>query len=610
MQVGQTNYINQNNYVVLDENEEDAEFDELETHYDFFVNQRNNGEGREAPPNTRGTVQMDTRQANEEQPQATQRRTPRVRILNGNQLLHLGEGTIYFWTTAALSNSFQAFKDGLRNAHQIELEQHREEEYVLTFHGSTPERTHYTQREVEIIKRNVQRETTYDNYLKLDGVLSESQLVLVKQTYQISDSTKYRIKDRSIKGEALTGKKRGRKEGMNLKITDETIMWIKRKVDQNPCITLIALKKQLNKAAEEDATLSSVRSPESIRVILNKLGYSRKRLTKQPINRNTEYAMKKRKVWGDHFIRMVKLDVQLVFVDEAGFCRGQLSHFGFSPIGKSTTATVDQIRHQNNTVIAGMAIGHPLYAEIITGACNNERFLDFCRNLIQFLKQHLDMTRPVCVIMDNARIHTNGVFELFWSHHIYVLKTIPYSPQTNAVEKVFSQTKSIMTQILGSNYEYAVEKTKLLKDQVEREFETNYLNLVSRYDVGGDNEGNSIFGEIGTQTVDVNLERFNRELNRLQERKERSLERCNTRENEVNSTSDTIEDDLYKSMVLDSFERVSIANTMHYLAFTIKVAHSCSHGYPLLMDGSFYRDYQITDDEELLALYNQFNGAN
>ena len=215
------------------------------------------------------------------------------------------------------------------------------------------------------------------------------------------------------------------------------------------------------------------------------------------------------------------------------------------------------------------------------------------------------MMKPVCVIMDNARIHLNGVHDLFWSHHIYILKTIPYSPQTNGVEKVFAQVKAFMQEYFGNNYDFAEKTTDLLKMLVEKEYETKYYQLVSRYDIANNNY-DEFPGEFENGTVHVNSREFNEKLEALMREKEEALERYVRREHQVSSNADEVDEELYKAMVMDAFGRVSVANTWHYLAFTMKVAHSCLHSYPLQMGKKFYKQYQINDDPELLALYIRY----
>ena len=156
-----------------------------------------------------------------------------------------------------------------------------------------------------------------------------------------------------------------------------------------------------------------------------------------------------------------------MFVDESGFNRGLIGNYGYSRKGVPPTITVDKIKHGNHSAIAALIIGSKPYVEVIEGACNNERFQLFCRNLVSHLKQTLDLRRPCVVIMDNATIHRTGIHEIFWSEHIYLLKTIPYSPQTNPIEMSFNQAKIALQQIFSSNDNYTRTLTKIALQYIQ-----------------------------------------------------------------------------------------------------------------------------------------------
>lgn len=178
----------------------------------------------------------------------------------------------------------------MRNISQIQIEGHQEEEYVLTFMSSTPEKKTFTLKEVESIKRSTEKSTKYKIFLKLEPLLNPDQLKLVQTTLDISDSTKSRIKQRNANNEPLEGKKRGRIEGTQLKLNRETIMWIKNKIDKNKSITAETIRAQLVVASSRNNRLTKNVSETTIKNVIKKLGYSRKRLTKQPIDRNTDLA--------------------------------------------------------------------------------------------------------------------------------------------------------------------------------------------------------------------------------------------------------------------------------------------------------------------------------
>ena len=48
-------------------------------------------------------------------------------------------------------------------------------------------------------------------------------------------------------------------------------------------------------------------------------------------------------------------------------------------------------------------------------------------------------------VMDNAKCHGNAVEECIATNGYRFLKTVPYSPQMNPIERVFSQVKSYVS---------------------------------------------------------------------------------------------------------------------------------------------------------------------
>lgn len=183
MENEQTFFVNEHDNVFVDD-PDDEEFDQGENDFNYAPEERNNL--GEVGPNQRGVDQG----AGNQQNQA-------LRILQGRNLQQLGEGRIYFWTTRELSNSFQILKNGLRNYNEVFLEVHNEEEYVLVFQGSTPERNTYTQKEVDSIIEETKRNTEYEVYLLLEASLSREVMIEIQTLMGIPDSTKKRIRKRS-----------------------------------------------------------------------------------------------------------------------------------------------------------------------------------------------------------------------------------------------------------------------------------------------------------------------------------------------------------------------------------------------------------------------------
>ena len=576
-QLNTNNYINENNYIVISEDSEIELDDDLnDMHIDDEARIRENQEASQ----TTGSQEL--------------------RLLQGRNLQRLGEGRVHFTRTPLVDNLFRTYKVDMANHRNVQLEHHEQEEQYERVFSSTPRRRTYTQAQVDSIKRQTSQETLYSLYMSLENDLDKEGMKKIQEKIGITDRTVRNIKKRKNNDEPLTGRKRGRVEGSQMKASIEGEDWLRNRVDNNPTITIRELEKEMALASDRNEEFLALKRT-SISSLLSNMGYSRKRIDKQPINRNTIDSLKKRVIWGTLFCGLVKQDVQFCFIDECGFSRAQTRNYGYSPVGQSTSVTVDKVRHPNHTVVAAMIVGQEFYLEIMEGACNNERFREFCRNLIVVLKQKLDLRKPLVVVLDNARIHAKNIHQIFWQHHIYVLKTIPYSPQTNPIELSFSQAKNEMSNLYGSDILYAETMKQILLDKIDNEYNQKMNELIRTYGVG--DEGLEI------NEINSNARVLDEKLNELDRWKEREVNECNIRATDVHPTSDTIDEPTYQAMIIHAFKKISVSNTYHYLGRSIKVADSCIHGYPLVNFKSFYQNY-LTGDLQLGEICERFLNFN
>lgn len=341
-------------------------------------------------------------------------------------------------------------------------------------------------------------------------------------------------------------------------------------------------------------------SQSSISTIINKLGYRYLRITKAPVNRNTESARKKRVIWGETFLQLVHNNVQFIFIDESGFCLGMTRTRGYGEVGSTPEVVVEKVKNPNHTVIAGMIVGQPMYIEVISGACDNARFQQFCNNLINHIQNTIDMNRTVVVVMDNATIHRSQIFNIFWSKKIYVLMTVPYSPQCNSVELTFSEAKAFLTGIMGSRVHFSRIITEINQERVRREYERR----VSEHPIPDRVQMEEVDVEV-MLNMDALFRRFNQWMTQTDEWFEQEMVRSQRTPNDVHPLTDRYEDELFHEIIIRCFREITVQHTFHYFAHTIKVAHSCTRGYPLSNSSKFYDEYNEMD-EATMRLYQEF----
>ena len=379
----------------------------------------------------------------------------------------------------------------------------------------------------------------------------------------------------------------------------ETTRRIKQLIVEEPTITQTQIANILEEEGFENQRIKKL-SQSSLSIIIKKLGYKFLRLSKAPVNRNTELARKKRVIWGETFIRLAKKRVQFVFIDESGFHLGMTRTRGYAPVGSTPEVVVEKIRNPNHTAIAALIVGYPMYVEVISGACDNEKFQVFCTNLIRHLRTIINANKTVVVVMDNASIHRRNVFNIFWENHIYVLMTIPYSPQCNAVELAFSEVKSILTRMMGSRFLFAAVVTDIYEQRIIKEYErriADHLPPATTEFVTGDIEALMIMNPL--------YRRFQEWLEQTDQWFIQEMERSRRTPSDVNPLTDRHDDELFHEIIMRCFRGVTSQQSFHYYAHTIKVAHSCTKGYPLSNSSQFYHRYNEMD-EETDRLYKEY----
>ena len=157
------NYININDYVMPEEQEEENDIDEREL---------------------------------EIQAEAIEEQRQQIRIIHGPQLRTLGEGSVHFTRIPAISASFYQLKDLLRNPNGIEIEEHDVNEIINYIISSTPVRTSYTAKDVDTLLRKNKKNVEYELFLQLSEKFESEQLKVIQDTIGFSDSTKFRLKRR------------------------------------------------------------------------------------------------------------------------------------------------------------------------------------------------------------------------------------------------------------------------------------------------------------------------------------------------------------------------------------------------------------------------------
>ncbi|KAF7690711.1 hypothetical protein CDIK_2710 [Cucumispora dikerogammari] len=186
-------------------------------------------------------------------------------------------------------------------------------------------------------------------------------------------------------------------------------------------------------------TLAGFRvSQPDVSKILRDMGYSRKRLSVVPNERNSPRTMDLRQVYARE-VQNFSL-TKLVYLDETGFNLHTAQNYGYSPINSKAYVTVPANRGQNISLMAAISINGVIGYELKDGSYNGELFINF---ILTVLVPYFNSNPEHILIMDNCRFHHRiDVLRTLNAHNILYKFIPPYSPQLNPIEEFFSELKA------------------------------------------------------------------------------------------------------------------------------------------------------------------------
>ncbi len=130
----------------------------------------------------------------------------------------------------------------------------------------------------------------------------------------------------------------------------------------------------------------------------------------------------------------------MIYFDEATFCASPPVQRAWSPIGQ--THRTEPAHHTKRAIIGALDYtAQKLHYGLFSQTIKRETVIDF---LDRVLKQY-DGSKPVFIVIDNARIHHNIPQETLdrWmtAHCAQLLYLPPYSPELNLIEIVWNKAK-------------------------------------------------------------------------------------------------------------------------------------------------------------------------
>ena len=184
----------------------------------------------------------------------------------------------------------------------------------------------------------------------------------------------------------------------------------------------------------------------TISKLLTNLKITNKKVVAIPAARNTPLLSQQRVEWALTWRDMERFGVKFVYIDEAGFNLRVVTGKGWGIVGHTPEIETPTNKGQNISLLAALIPGREIESySIQRGAMTGERIVEWMQSdLFPYLRRVFP-GRTAVMVMDNAQCHGVAVQRCITENNFRFLKTVPYSPQTNPIERVFSQVKSFVS---------------------------------------------------------------------------------------------------------------------------------------------------------------------
>ena len=268
----------------------------------------------------------------------------------------------------------------------------------------------------------------------------------------------------------VTPKKRGGKEGTRTKFTTESIERLQDFIDEHPESTLKQMKEFLESSFDISPDTSTISK------LLSNLKITNKTIVRVPVNRNTPLLAQKRREWALTWRYLERGWAKFVYIDEAGFNLHLTKGTGWAIVGFTPEVQVPRDKQKNVSLLAALIPGQKIESYVIKdGPITSETVVKWMESSLFPLCRRVFPLQTVVIVMDNAGCHGSLVEGCIVRNGFRYLKTIPYSPQTNPIERVFSQIKAFVARRSHADGSELKSQIKQGIESVTEENTTNYL---------------------------------------------------------------------------------------------------------------------------------------
>jgi transposase len=266
----------------------------------------------------------------------------------------------------------------------------------------------------------------------------------ISEMFSVNISTVYSIIKTFLNEDRINVKNEGR--GRKRALDEDKIIFIKSLIDTNAGITLNGIKKEIFEKYDLNISKSTIDT------YITEFNYSLKRISLQPIRRNSLDTLNEREVYARNFLDLLAIhdESDFVFIDEVSFNVTMRTRRGRSLKGTRAINVVPGLRSKNISVCCAMSKdGIIKYLKKGT-AFNTVSFVEFCKDLVSILSQNIG--KKYVFIMDNVPFHRNEIVKQVILEKGFKISYLPpYSPFLNPIENMFAQWKQYIRRMQPIN---------------------------------------------------------------------------------------------------------------------------------------------------------------
>ena len=188
--------------------------------------------------------------------------------------------------------------------------------------------------------------------------------------------------------------------------------------------------------------------------ILSKLKITRKKINKKKINGNREILQSKINDL-KNIIKTIKMN-DIISIDEVSFDTSISPDYGWADKGDRIYKNIKAVRTRYS-VICAVSYNKIIAVKPIKGSANAQDFMDFIKN-------DLNLVHNKHLLLDNARIHHSKLVKKYMINNTNkLLFNVPYYPEFNPIEMVFSKVKYLVRNRPDNNKELLENIKKAFK---------------------------------------------------------------------------------------------------------------------------------------------------